>query len=397
MKIKILTGIFFSLALLALTACGGGGGGTPATPTTPAPPTIISGIASKGQFVSGAVKIFGIDPVTASKGALLRTTALDVLGNYSADISPYTGPIIIEVTGRYKDEATGQEMDLDPATPLRAIISNAEGNVVAMVTPLTELAMKKAGTVLTKTVIDTMNANIAALFKVDDITKTKPVDAASAASASATEAEKNHGLALAAISQLAKNSGKPLGQVLDDLAADISGSIMADRSLVGYKIALFDFMSGGNNRTGLADPAATTANIGTFKLAHVELGTQGLAVGGKIGAIDFTFNLPEGVTISADATTKLAAQGIVVVSGPAAVGTSISLATFNQPTLRVMLANANGFGGGEFVDIGCTIAAGATVTTANFDAALSAVTPTVTDLTGAPIAGVTLTSKVTIF
>jgi hypothetical protein len=395
MKIRILVGMLFSLALLALAACGGGGGGGSATP--PVIPTVISGIASKGQFVSGAVRIFGIDPVTASKGALLKTTALDVLGNYSADISPYTGPIIIEVTGRYKDEATGQEIELDPATPLRAAISNAAGNVQAMVTPLTELALKKAGAVLTTTVIDTMNANIAALFKVADITKTRPVDAASVASASATEAEKNHGLALAAISQLAKNSGKPLGQVLDDLAADISGSTMADRSLVGYKIALFDFMTGGNNKSGLADPNATTVNIGTFKLAHLEIGTQGLAAGSKIGAIDLTFDLPTGVTVSADATTKLAAQGIVVVSGVAEIGTSVSLATFNQPTLRVMLANANGFGGGEFVDIGCTIAAGTTVTKANFDAALSSVTPTITDLTGAPIAGVTLTTTVNIF
>jgi hypothetical protein len=397
MNIRILLGIIFSLAALPFAGCGGGGGGT-AAPTT----TVVSGVAAKGQFTSGAVKIFGVNATTAAKGDLLKATALDALGTYSADIGSYSGPVVIEVIGTYNDEATGVPVVMaatDP--PLRAVIANASGNVTAMVTPLTELAAKKVGATLTANSITTINGNIATLFKLDDITKTKPVDATTTAAATATAAEKNQSLVLAAISQLVQNSaGKKLDDVLTDLSTDISGSTMADRSIAGFKTALFDFMSDtAKNKTGITDTATAPVNIGSFKLAHLKINTAGLPAGTKIGGIDFTFNLPAGVTVAADAATKKVASGIVVISGGAAAAgtTSISTATFSAPALRAVLASAQGFGAGEFVNISCTIPAGNAATAASFTAAMTAATATVTDLTGAPLSGVTLTAIVDVF
>jgi hypothetical protein len=404
MKIKILSGMILSAALMALSGCGGGGGGG-STPVTPAAPTVVSGVAAKGQFISGKVDIFGVDAVTSGKGALLKTTSLDALGTYSADISPYTGPILVEVSGSYKDEATGATVTIAATTPLRVAISNAAGNVSAMVTPLTELAVLKMNNVFTKTAVDTINGNIATAFKLDDITKTKPIDATLAAPATATAAEKNQSLVLATVSQMVKNSGNTLDKVLADMAADITGSTLADKSTAGFKTAMFDFVSSANNKTDttVANIATSPVNIGSFKLAHLKISTAGLVAPAKIGGIDFTFSLPAGVTLSKDPLTNQVTPGVVVVSGDAAAAasTSISLATLNGQALRTVLASSAGFGAGEFVDISCTVPAGNTATAADFAAAItSAATGTTvfaTDSTGTQIPGISLSAVVDVF
>jgi len=399
MKIKILFGMILSATLVALSGCGGGGGGGGSTAATP---TVVSGVASKGQFVSGKVDIFGVDAVTSGKGALLKTTSLDALGTYTADISPYTGPILIEVTGKYKDEATGALVDT--SVPLRVAISNAAANVSAMVTPLTELAVRKLNNVFTKTAVDTINKDIATIFKLDDITKTKPFDATIAPPATATAAEKNQSLVLATISQMVKNSGdttaNALDNVLNSMATDISGSTLADSSTASFKTALFDFVSDpAKNKTGITDAATAPVNIGTFKLAHLKISTAGLAAAAKIGGMDFTFNLPAGVSLTKDAITNQVTPGTVVVSGVAAAAgtTSISLATLNLQALRTVLANAQGFGAGEFVDVSCTIPAGNLAKAADFTTAITAATVSATDLKGAPITGATLSAVVDVF
>jgi hypothetical protein len=363
-------------------------------------------VAAKGQFTIGKVDIFGVDSVTSGKGTLLKTTSLDSLGKYSADISPYQGPILIEVSGSYKDEATGTTMVVPTTSPLRVAISNAAGNVSAMVTPLTELAVKKMNNVFTKAAVDTINANIATAFKLDDITKTEPIDATIAAPANATAAQKNQSLVLATISQMVKNSGDTtataLDKVLTGMSADITGSTMADKSIAGFKTALFDFVGSTNNKTDTtaANIATSPVNLGTFKLAHMKISTAGLVDPTKIGGIDFTFTLPTGVSLSKDAITNQVSPGVVVVSGVAAAAgtTSISLATLDAQALRTVMANAQGFGAGEFVDISCTVPAGNTATAASFATAILAATVSAKDATtGGAIPGVTLTAEVAVF
>jgi hypothetical protein len=329
---------------------------------------------------------------------------LDALGKYTADISPYQGPILIEVSGSYKDEATGTTMVVPATTPLRAAISNAAGNVSVMVTPLTEMAVKKMNNVFTKAAVDTINANIATAFKVDDITKTEPIDATIAAPATATAAQKNQSMVLATISQMVKNSGDTtataLDKVLAGMAADITGSTMLDKSIAGYKTAMFDFMGSTNNKTGITDINNFVGNIGTFKLAHMKISAVLPAGAPNIGGIDFTFTLPTGVSLSKDAITNLVTPGVVVIAGVAAATgtTSISLATLDAQALRTVMANAQGFGAGEFVDISCTIPAGNTATAASFATAITTATVSAKDATtGGAIPGITLTAVVDVF
>jgi hypothetical protein len=373
-----------------MSGCGGGGGAAPAA-------TTVSGTAAKGPFVTGSpVKVFAIDAVTRAKGAQLGTGVTDAAGAYTVDIGAYTGPVLVEVSGSYKDEATGATVALDPATPLRAAISNATGSTQVMVTPLTELAVKEMGIVMSNTVIDAKNTEVGTVFKVADIIKTKPADATVAASATAPAAEKEHGLVLAAISQLVKNTqGKKLGEILDAMSADISGATMADKSMVGYKAAMFDFISNtAVNKSGVTPDTATTINPSTVKIGVVKISTAG----GTVGGVDFTVTLPAGITVAADATTKQTADGAVVVSGAAATtGASISVATFAAQKLKVVMANSLGFPAGQFVTVACTVPATSTVTTAQLQDAVKAAVPTTTNLTGAAVTGVTLTAAATLF
>lgn len=95
---------------------------------------------------------------------------------------------------------------------------------------------------------------------------------------------------------------------------------------------------------------------------------QCLPAAAKIGGVDFTFNLPAGVTLSKDTITNQVSPGVVIVSGAAAAAgnTSISLATLDLQSLRTVLSNAQGFAAGEFINISCTAPAASTVTAADF-------------------------------
>src|SRR6185369_12017159 len=142
-RIKLLAAS--ALIALSLAGCGGGGGGGGAATdnaTNTTADTVISGMASKGP-IDGTAKIYALNS-NGSKGNLL-TNADIVSGAYTAKIGKYAGPIIIEVSGSYTDEATGSTLTIADKTPLRAALSNASGEVKVAVTPLTELAVQKAG------------------------------------------------------------------------------------------------------------------------------------------------------------------------------------------------------------------------------------------------------------
>jgi hypothetical protein len=375
--------------MTAIYGCGGGGGGG-------AVATTVSGVASAGPIINGHVEIFAIDVATSHRGAQLATVTTDANGAYTAPLGTFTGPIEVEVTqGTYTDEATGATVQL--TTPLRATISNATGNTSVMVTPLTELAVRELPLdVHSAPNIDKANADIATVFKVANIITTKPADATAAASATAPAAEKDHGLVLASISQMGKDSGKTLGLLLADLSTAITGATMPVNTTAGFKAAMFNFISDtAINKTGITPATATSINPSTVQVAVLKISRAG---GGTIGGMDFTMTIPGNATVAADATTKQTTDGTVAVSGEADKGTNrniISAATFDATSkkLKIVLANPNGFIAGQMVTVACTIPAGSTVTTADLQTAVTGATPiTASDLAGVTVPGVTLTA-----
>lgn len=357
MRIRNLAGVIV-VAVLTLSGCGGGGGGGAAVPTT----TVVSGVAAKGPIKTGTVKVYAIVNGIEDRSAPLGQGQTDGNGNYSVDVGSYTGPILMEVSGgSYTDEVSGAAVTLK--APLRAIISAAAtGSQTVAITPLTELAYKKASGngLLTAASIDDANATIAAFFNLTDIIKSSPI------AGSSDDNQKKYAFVLGSFAQLA-NDGKNAGESLDDAQARLitqigdeikaSGGISTS-TLTQLNSAISAFAAGGRNQTGSSITPIAAPTSGLLKLSTA--GTPN-----TIGAIDLVINLPAGVLINYDQATGEAAADVVTVSGVAATGSNqLSLAKFTPAAgavpaqLHVVLVNAAGFGLGEFVTIRFDLGAG---------------------------------------
>lgn len=337
------------LVLLALTACGGGSGST----TTPAAKTTVSGIASKGPIINGVVKIYAV--TNGAKGALLIQTTTDATGNYTADISPYTGPIMAEASGSYLDEATGTTKTISADTPIRAVLPSAQGAVSLPVTALTELAYIKTGGTLTPSAITAANTLISDLFKVD-IIATVPVAPTAAALATATQAQKDYALALATISQMMLTGTATLGDTLATLAQGISTAGMTTGASDAIKGALTTFVTTNtNNTTGVKDTTSTNlVNAGTLTKSY-KLVLQGTFTPGSVDGLQFDLSLPAGVTLNVDGATSAVLASSLTYSSTAFSG----VAKYLSGMLTVGIITTSGMSAGEVATLICNIPAGA--------------------------------------
>jgi len=379
MNIKRLLAI---ISLFLLAACGGGGdGGSPATPT------VISGVASKGIIVGGTVKVYALN-VDGSMGKLLGSAVTDANGAYSIDIGVYTGPVTLEVSGTYTDEATGLPKTVPEYAPLRAALSSASGNVTLPVTPLTDLAVRQAGT-LTANNITAANTLISNAFKVD-IIATTPVAPTSAAfsSSTTTQAQRDYTMALAAISQQMA-SGDTLEAVLNTLDIGIGSTGMTSGTATTITTALTSFIANSNNQTGVSSIAETSLqNIGltSMKLTVALNGSDVASVKG----IQTIITLPAGVLLRSDATGKLL-TGVITTMGSASSGYPEGKFTSAANTLTLGLITAGNLTAGDIITINLDLASG--TTTAPAASAFTIGTSNLVDNNGLVVSGASLSLR----
>ncbi|MFN9281384.1 MAG: hypothetical protein ACK6DW_16885 [Betaproteobacteria bacterium] len=172
-----------SSLLVLLAACGGGGPvqelSTDAT---------ITGAVVKGPVASGKVCAYLIaDGVQAGQRAC---SATDDQGRYAVpllSVKPAGETLVVaatRMTGRYIDEATGTQRALDAT--LRSAVRVLPGDeATVMVTPLSELAMRRAETSpvrLQQDSIDQAMTMVATAFDVTDLRQTRPSDPTQASS-----------------------------------------------------------------------------------------------------------------------------------------------------------------------------------------------------------------------
>jgi hypothetical protein len=131
------------ITLLMLSGCGGGGSSSGVSIQPQG--TIITGAVAKGLFTSGTVTCYLVS------GATLRpygSAPISSTGKYTLDIGQNTGIIILEVTsGNYLDETKTAPNNSSPLTTrLRTalVVTQPGGTIHASITPLTELAVRKA-------------------------------------------------------------------------------------------------------------------------------------------------------------------------------------------------------------------------------------------------------------
>ena len=335
MRLQRILALITLVSALALAGCGGGGGSSAPEATR------VSGIASKGIFTSGTVNLYAL--VDGKRGALLRQAAINpAFGTYSANLGNYVGPVVAEASGSYLDEATGSTLEVPADAPIRAALPLARGTVNLPITALTEIAVQKTGGSFTPAAIESANAVVSDLFKVD-IINTQPVAANAAALNSASASQRTYTLALAAVSQLSHNSGGQslagtLAQVASDI--DVASNSMTSGTAAALQEALVDFAANSNNATGITDAASSPlANVG-MRTLKVTVSVPGSAL---LGGVQGTIALPAGVRLN---------MGSPALSG-AAVGAILG-ANPSAGALTLGVLSTTGFASGEVMTFTCS-------------------------------------------
>jgi hypothetical protein len=369
--------------------------------------TNVSGTASKGILYPGTINIYALD-ANGNKGALLKGgIATDINGKYSAPLGSYDGAIVVEASGTYTDEATAASLIIPAATPLHAGVDrvnwSADNSRVIAVTPLTEIAWRKAnasGSKPTAANIGAANKLVGDLFKISDILSTEPVRPDNADMSAATPDAQAYTLALATLSQMASTAAgataaAKLETVLARMELEVEG---AETGNSMSPTAISDFTTAMGAMTLSTDFPAAKDQLAMMgkKSQLITLTTNGtLPTGKTIYALQGSIALPANVSVRVDSTGRALPYAFAlagVASGKGAAPVANYLGPQRQLDFSVQINPATaGIGIGDFATMTFEVAAGATVTAADFS--MMAGTFAAKDANGADITGITVTFK----
>lgn len=351
MILKIKQSIAVSmLGLMFVLAGCGGGSSSPAT-------TKVAGTASKGIVYPGSVNIYALDLATGTKitPARAANVSTDAKGQFSANIGVYSGPIVIEVTGTYTDEATGNTVLINSTRPMRAIVSAVSSANTSRfaVTPLTDLAATLAIATLPVTPgnIVAANAKISELFKISDVSTVEPVDSNAAVMADATADQRAYTLALAVISQMAKDNSAGTAADFDQIDTLLT-NLKSDLTPSGLGVLFANALTtvttqSGSVFAGFPDAAAALGTVGTTTLKLTLSAGQTTA---KNIAINGYIKLPAGTSVRKDSYGSLLSSVFSYVGG----GSNELLTvrdTSDSRGINFQLVVSNGFVSGDFATI----------------------------------------------
>jgi hypothetical protein len=265
-----LTFLIGSLSLLF--SCGGGSSAT--TPAGQGGTTgsngMISGTAIKGPISGGTVTAYAI--TNGTMGMQLASGTTDSQGNFNMSIGDYAGSLMLQMSGgTYVDEATGSTVTMAPGDVMTCVMTSlSTGTTVTgiQVTPLTSMAQAMAQNMaggMTGTNITAANTAIGNYFMVNDILHTQPMNPlASGASSTATRDMQNYGMAIAAMSQSAKDMGMTSSSsMVTAMMNDASDGVM--NGLTGTTPIMMGGMMGGSSMmTTTAGTSGLATEMATF-------------------------------------------------------------------------------------------------------------------------------------
>ncbi len=255
-----LTLLIGSLSLLSGCGGGGGGGTTPATGGG-----IISGTAVKGPVGGGTVTAYAV--TNGIMGTRLGSGTTDSQGNFHISIGAYSGPVMLQLSGgTFTDEATGAPMTMSPGDVMTAVtpsIMSGETVTNIQVTPLTSMAQAMANNMaggMTGTNIAAANTSVGNFFMVNDILHTQPMNPlVSDSGSTATQDMKNYGMAIAAMSQSAKDMGMTsTSSMITAMTNDASDGVM--NGMMGSTPVLMGGMTAGSS---MMAPTTGTSGLAT--------------------------------------------------------------------------------------------------------------------------------------
>jgi hypothetical protein len=265
--ILALTLLIGSMSLLS--GCGGGGssdnGTTPATSNG-----TISGAAIKGPVSGATVTAYGI--TNGAMGTQVASGTTDSQGNFSMTMGAYTGPVMLQVSGGfYIDEAMGATMSMSPGDVMTCVIPSVSSGASVtgvQMTPLTSMAQTMANNMaggMTGSNIAAANTSVGNYFMVTDILHTQPMNPlVSGSSGTANQDMKNYGMAIAAMSQSAKDMGMTSSSsMVTSMMSDASDGVM--NGLMGSSpIMMGGMMTGSSMMTTTAGTSGLASAMATF-------------------------------------------------------------------------------------------------------------------------------------
>jgi hypothetical protein len=362
---------------LFLFGCGGGSSGTGtttgATGTTGGPTTgttgglssgMMGGQAVKGPVNGATVTAYGIS--NGMMGAQLASTTTNSLGNFTISLGDYTGPLVFQMAGgTYIDEATGATMTVDSGNVMTAVMTSLSTGSTGttlngiQITPLTSMAQAIAKNMaggLTDANIAAANAAVGTYFMVSDILHVQPINPlVTNSGAGATQDSRNYGMAIAAMTQYAKDLGMTTSSsivtaMMNDASDGIMNGMMGSTTITmggmigsgtmmqstagtsGLATALTEFMGSVMNRSGLT--------LSDMQTLIDQLSSSNGVISGTTSTI----------TIGGTTTTGTMAGGMIsgkAVYGPIKSGTVAAFAV-NNGAIGAQLASSMTDAGGNF-------------------------------------------------
>jgi hypothetical protein len=310
--------------------------------------------------------------------------------------------------GTYIDEATGQTMTMSPGDVMTAImpsIMSGETITNIQVTPLTSMAQAMANNMaggMTGTNITAANTSVGTYFMVNDILHTQPMNPlVSGASVTATQDMKNYGMAIAAMSQSAKDMGMTSSSsmvtaMMNDASDGVMNGLMGTTPvMMGGMMAGSSMMTTTAGTTGLATEMATfitsTLNKSGVTAANMQTlmnqlnasvsGTVqsggGTMMNGTVSGTVFNGTMSNATVMAYSVSGG--SMGAQLASGTtnSMGGFSLSLGAYSGPVMLKM-------SGGSYTNL----ATGTTMTMLTGDV-MTAIIPTITS--GSTITGIQMT------
>lgn len=399
-RIRILGAVLVTLQLAA--ACGGGGD------------TVVAGVGSGGTgFLAGAVTkgpvggttVIAYGIAAGQAGAQVGSATTDANGKFSMSIGSYTGPVMLQASGgNYTDEASGTTMSMaqgdvmSVAIPTVAAGATTSGIQVTPVTAMAQAIAKQMPGGMTDANIAAANTAMGSYFSVTDIVHVQPMNPlVSGSGAGASQDSQNYGMTLAAMSKYAQTQGMSTSSamvtalmndaadgVMDGKAGSVPvpmGGMMGSAMLppaagtTGMGVAMNDFMTSTQNKSGITTPALMDKLMGST--GHVMGSGPGMTSTSVSGTV---FNGP---------MTQATVTAYAITDG--VMGARLaSVTTDGQGKFTMLLGSYSGavmlrMSGGTYTDE----ATGTTMTMGPSDL-MSAVMPTVAS--GTTVSGIWLTA-----
>jgi hypothetical protein len=183
------------------------------------PQSTLSGVVAISPVANSTITVYSV--INGQKGTPIASATSDSTGAYRVSLGTYSGLVLLEaIGGNYTDPASGVRLTL--GVPLRSVATVAQGNTVAIISPVTELITKnteRASTGITQSSFMAA-AGVVTNKLGTDPTVTIPADLTKGIQSDATRAGVTHAALIGTMSQYSTdNPNKPVPIVIEDFAA----------------------------------------------------------------------------------------------------------------------------------------------------------------------------------